>query len=114
MTRHMEQIMEALREAEQLQSTIAHAVIDPPDASRNASLTGMRIAEARQILESIETLREDEASEVAIFCDNPEGDPNLTVVVTAEWTDWIGRSFNGETLAAALQAACKAKEGAAK
>jgi hypothetical protein len=114
MTRSTEIMLDNMRIAERLASDCARAIIDPPHASKQYRDVSASVAEARQIIESIETLREDEGSEIAIQCDNPEGDPNCSVVVTDDWTGWISRRFDGETLADALQAACKAKEGAAK
>lgn len=61
----------------------------------------------------IERLRADEGNMVMILCDNPnfEG-PNSALVCCGEWTNWLDQRFTGDTVRAALKAACKAMRGA--
>lgn len=61
------------------------------------------------ILAMINDLRAEEGDSVTICCDNPEGPPNNAVHVSASWNDWKDERFEGNTLEAALTAACFAK-----
>lgn len=61
------------------------------------------------ILSMINDLRADEGDSVEILCDNPEGPPNNAVRVSAGWTNYEFERFEGNTLEAALTAACLAK-----
>jgi hypothetical protein len=68
-------------------------------------------AEAVNIVGMINDLRADEGDSVTFLCDNPDfnGQPNNAVEVSASWTDYKDERFTGDTLEAALTAACFAK-----
>lgn len=58
----------------------------------------------------ISALRSDEGDSVTLLSDNPEGPPNNAIECCGMWTGWIDRRFEGETLAAALLAAYRARQ----
>ncbi len=54
----------------------------------------------------IEQLRAPEGATVTICCDNPDfGGPGSVVEVCDDWTDWLPRRFEGDTVLDALRAA---------
>ena len=69
------------------------------------------INELRNV-ELINELRKEEGACVTIFCDNPDfnGEPNVYVEVTSDWTDFKTARFGGDTLVKALETAAEAKK----
>lgn len=63
--------------------------------------------EAIEFRDRVMELRMDSAESVEILCDNEDG-PNA-VVVSAEWTNWVERRYEGVTVLECLQNACKDK-----
>ena len=62
-----------------------------------------------RIVAAIRDLVAEEGDSVEIYCDNTEGPPNNAVMCNGEWTNWCNRRYAGDTLEAALTAACFAK-----
>ena len=70
---------------------------------------GVLKGDTATVLAMINDLRADEGDSIEILCDNPEGPPNNAVRVSAGWTNYDFERFEGDTLEAALTAACFAK-----
>jgi hypothetical protein len=69
---------------------------------------------AQNILFFIGELTYEEGSSVEIFCDNPDPPPGSAVEVTAGWTNWKPRRFEGKNLCDALLNAGLASQKAGK
>lgn len=80
---------------------------DPEDGKLVEFLWNNRrvIVRALETVGLIDALRDDEGNAVTISCDNPEGPPNNAIEVTADWTDWEPRRFEGDNVLDALRAA---------
>jgi acyl carrier protein len=62
-------------------------------------------------LQAIDSLRNEEGTCLGLFCDGSEPyHPNNAIEVTAEWTDWQPRRFNGDSLLHCLSAALALRE----
>ncbi len=79
-----------------------------------AGFTAGRVSADTELecLRLIHALRAEEGDEVTIFCDNP--DPGASSKANAvqccgEWTNWIDRRFDGDSLTEALKAAAEAR-----
>lgn len=69
-------------------------------------------ADALHIVNMINALRREEGDSVEIFADNAGyNGANNAVECWGEWTGWAARRYTGDTLAGALEAAVKARNG---
>ncbi len=59
---------------------------------------------------AINYLRADEGASVTINCDNPDGPPNNAIDIVDEWTNWIPRRIEGESVLDCLDKAVEAKK----
>lgn len=63
-----------------------------------------RTAEHLEAWSLVEQLREPEGAAVTLCCDNPDFQgPNSVVEIVDDWTDWLPRRFEGETVLVALR-----------
>lgn len=53
---------------------------------------------AGMIVALLDSLRDDEGNSIEIACPNREGSPNQVIEVTADWTNWAPRRFEGDSL----------------
>lgn len=73
-----------------------------------------RIRTAVATCAAIEWLRSCEGDTVQILCDNPDPDgrdDQAAVICCGGWTNYQDERFNGDSVLAALDRACRAREG---
>lgn len=71
----------------------------------------MSVKELAKCMIAINDLRAAEGASVTILCDNPEySGAACAIEVCDDWTDYINRRFEGETVLEALVNALVAKE----
>ncbi|WP_027578417.1 hypothetical protein [Bradyrhizobium sp. Ai1a-2] len=106
---HWVSLDDGLKEIKKVQCRDCHC-----EASIQAwSVPRLQPAPAAWIL--IEALRAEEGHSVTLVCDNPDFNlgPNNAIEACGDYTGWVDRRFEGETLAAALLSAYLVMTGGA-